>query len=74
MSCSDLHISNGFELFSNGFKDFKCTGDKLANKLNVQGTDITIERNVHGTDITINGNVQGTDITSESKLELAYKG
>ena len=43
---------------------------KLANKLNLQGTGITIESNLQGTDITIKRNVQGTDITNESKLNI----
>ena len=60
MSCSDL---NCFQI------DLKLS-DKLENKLNVQGTDITIERNAQGTDITIKRNVQGKDIASESQLEL----
>ena len=58
VSCSDTYFEidfQTFELFSNGFKAFKCTGNKLSNKLNVQGTDITINGNVQGTDITING-------------------
>ena len=66
MSCSDIYFETDFptfELFSNGFKAFKSTGDKLSKKLNVQGTDITINGNVQGTDITIERNVQGTDIT-----------
>ena len=89
MSCSDIYFQTDFqtfELFSNGFKAFKSTGDKLSKKLNVQGTDITINwiaqgtdittyRNVQGTDITIERNVQGIDIKTESKLKLvAYKG
>ena len=44
MSCSDL---NCFQI------DLKLS-DKLENKLNVQGTDITIERNVQGKILHIN--------------------
>ena len=82
MSCSETYFQTDFqtfELFSNGFKAFKSAWDKLS-KLNVQGTDITINgivqgtditiyRNLQGTDITINGNVQGTDSTIERNVQ-----
>ena len=58
----------GLELFSNRFIVFKCT-DKLASKLNLQGTGITIESNLQGTDITIKGNVQGTDIAIKRNVQ-----
>ena len=55
VSCSDIYFETDFqtfELFSNGFKALKSAGEKLSKKLNVQGTDITINGNVQGTDIT----------------------
>ena len=58
----------GLELFSNRFIVFKCT-DKLASKLNLQGTGITIESNLQGTDITIKRNVQGTDIAIKRNVQ-----
>ena len=70
MSCSDSYFETDFqtfELFSNGFKAFKSTGNKLS-KTDRQ-TDITTYRNVQGTDITIERNVQGTDITIERNVQ-----
>ena len=83
MSCSDIYFETDFptfELFSNGFKAFKSTGDKLLKKLNIQGkeitinwiaqgTDITTYRNVQRKDRTINENVQGTDIKIERNVQ-----
>ena len=58
VSCSDTYFETDFqtfELFSNGFKAFKCTGNKLSNKLNVHGTDIKIKRMYRGKTLQLIG-------------------